>query len=107
PGASRCRYHALRPPTRPDPGPAHRRHDFRTRRDGHSHVVARSELHYRFAQHRHSYDPQRRVAPGRVLISNREGWHNDMNGIDATLNGRLWAVGFPYNSAVVQRTLVV
>ena len=27
------------------------------------------ELHYRFAQHRHRYDPQQRVALGKVLIS--------------------------------------
>jgi len=42
-----------------------------------------------------------------VSSPNRGGSHNDLNSIAATPNGTLWAVGFQYNSAGVQRTLVM
>jgi hypothetical protein len=42
-----------------------------------------------------------------VRSPNRGGLHNDLNAIDATPNGTLWAVGFQYNSAGVQRTLTL
>ena len=42
-----------------------------------------------------------------VSSPNRGGSHNDLNAIAATPNGTLWAVGFQYNSAGVQRTLIL
>ena len=66
---SRSCNHSIRCAFRRDRAPTDRRHDFRTRRDGHSNIVARSGLHYRSAQHRHSYDPQQRVTPGKVSIA--------------------------------------
>ena len=42
-----------------------------------------------------------------VSSPNRGGLHNDLNGITATPAGTLWAVGSRYDSAGVQRTLIL